>query len=48
MSEERSYDFLLEFYLRQNVYGSLAEFNKQNFPDDYANMKAELEHLTGE
>ena len=40
-----SYNFLLEFYLRENLYGVIAEFNKTYFPESYKAMLEELEKL---
>ena len=46
--KELTYEFLKEFYLRSNVYGVLSEFNKQNFPADYEEMRKELEEMVKE
>ena len=46
--ERYEYDFLLEYFLRANVYGVMADFNKQYFPDDYKKMKERLERLIEE
>jgi hypothetical protein len=34
---------LKEYYLRSQVYGHMAEFNKQYFPQDWESMRQELE-----
>ncbi len=46
--KELTYEFLKEFYLRSNVYGVLSEFNKQNFPADFEEMRKELEEMVKE
>lgn len=43
-----TYDFLREFYLRANVYGNLAEFNKQFSPQEWEQMRRELVELISE
>lgn len=43
----RSYKFLLMFYLREQVYGRLGEFNKEYFPNLYEEMRKELEEEYG-
>ena len=41
-------EFLKEYYLRDQVYGNLAQFNKQFFPEYWESMRQELELLIGE
>jgi hypothetical protein len=40
-----TYIFLLEFYLREQVYGTRGNFNKRWFPNDYERIEQELEYI---
>ena len=45
IDEKLSYEFLYKFYLESNVNGILGDFNKAYFPNDYEQMKKDLEQI---
>ncbi len=40
-----TYDFLYEFYLKSQCSGTLGDFNKKYFPNDYETMSKELREI---
>jgi hypothetical protein len=48
LDEHLTYEYLLEYYLRSQVYGTLKDFNKTYFPKHYEEMKNKLEEMIGE
>lgn len=48
MNRTRPYKILLEYYLRNEVYGYIGSFNKKYFPVSWEDMKKELEELIEE
>jgi len=40
-----SYKYLLEYYLRNQTTGLLADFNKTYFPENYKDMCKQLEEI---